>query len=276
MRSAAGPAVLASMNVAAGVASGRRPMRAAGKGRAAAPPPWFPPLEPPFRGAPLSKESPRGETHPAPCALQRARSLWGSRAGHGPRPARSGSRPLLRRSPGRPRAPLAPRPPPGRARWSRGRSKEPPTRNAPAVSPPAAVNRRDRGRLAPIHGGRPTWPAGATNVAAPRSPRRVAVLAPAALPLARGPGMPRSSGRRRATAQTRRHAACWSSGSSTRPTPACASNARRRSRVLRAPLLPKPGKRWGLRKAKVGCSGPDRPEWTRQDGLQRAIPDRRG
>ena len=36
-----------------------------GKGRAAPPPPWFPPLDPPFRGAPSKKRNPQGGgTHP--------------------------------------------------------------------------------------------------------------------------------------------------------------------------------------------------------------------
>ena len=31
-----------------------------GKGRAAPPPPWFPPLDPPFRGAPSKQRNPQG------------------------------------------------------------------------------------------------------------------------------------------------------------------------------------------------------------------------
>jgi hypothetical protein len=81
-----------------------------GKGRAAPPPPWFPPLDPPFRGAPTRKGIPRGG-NPSPHALIGRRATRAGRVGplgedrapHGPRGARArhgstgvglGSRPL--------------------------------------------------------------------------------------------------------------------------------------------------------------------------------------
>ena len=69
------------------------------QGRAARPPPWFPPLEPPFRGAPHTKAAPRGETHPPmPLVALRAGGtgpLGGFARAKDPGPALKGARPVL-------------------------------------------------------------------------------------------------------------------------------------------------------------------------------------
>jgi hypothetical protein len=59
------------------------------------PPPWFPPLDSPFRGAPSQLRNPqRGKPIPLPAAIEwkagSATSWGGGRAGHGPRPALRG------------------------------------------------------------------------------------------------------------------------------------------------------------------------------------------
>jgi hypothetical protein len=78
-----------------------RGLRGGGKGRAAPPPPWFPPLEPLFRGAPSSKRNPQGGTPirharliSASLSLGAVVVLGEDRATHGPRVAPTGSRPL--------------------------------------------------------------------------------------------------------------------------------------------------------------------------------------
>ncbi len=75
-------------------------LRGGGKGRAAPPPPWFPPLDPPFRGAPTRTRNPQGGT-PIPAtpgneclaALGAVVALGEDRATHGSG-SPFGSRPL--------------------------------------------------------------------------------------------------------------------------------------------------------------------------------------
>ena len=67
-----------------------------GEGRAAPPPPWFPPLDPLFRGAPWTRYPQGGETHPGtpghPCRASRGAGvpLGGAARPHGPRRRPSG------------------------------------------------------------------------------------------------------------------------------------------------------------------------------------------
>jgi hypothetical protein len=77
-----------------------------GKGRAAPPPPWFPPLDPPFRGAPTSLRNPQGGKPIPPRAYRPARCARRARGAPG----------------GGSRAPRAPgRPSPTWLDWSRAR-----------------------------------------------------------------------------------------------------------------------------------------------------------